>query len=684
MLDKIVYHKRVIFCEKLLFDKTLILVMIEDNIGDNKRRDKSRKKLVTVIIIAMVVGAAFFGAIYMSGERSQGSNSAYKQENNQGGAQSSNPSTVTIDNNTVISGKLKFPERNSNLEKVNIEGSTIEYTYYTKPTNLNYTTGDYIVGTTGNGYLRKIDSIQEEGNKVILHTQNANLTDVMEKGEFSLHGYLTNKGVVSTSSIPTRHTWKWNYSKDLIDLSISHTFYTKNKIKVHVSGEVKAWVNFTFIVKISHWKIKYFQFSVKNTEIASIGISANKSVILHKEYTIWEHTFPSITFDIGFVPVVITPKMNIRVGADVDLEANASASLSMKLTTKEGVEYTDGGWHTIHSFTKDISYKEPTVNLTANIKAYAITPEIEFLIYDIAGPTADLEPYLQLQASAGASLNGLNASAHLSWGLYAGVEGHIGVKIATLPEKSFKIFDLRWKLAGSQPTPKYNILIHVAPSSGGKVILNGNSYSDGQTVSLSAGSYSISVKPVSDYKFDYWKVSGGVSVSGNTGTTTVIISGSGSIAAVFISALSPPINLQATAGNGEVTLTWLPPSNANVSYYKIYRSTDSCGGDFLAKVSGDTLSYTDNSVTNGVTYYYYIVAITTTGTTSPPSNLVSATPGDSSYSTHASTLSSLGQLSESTKNVQLTTMPNLYAINIENKIANADFTSEETIYSQHY
>ncbi len=646
---------------------------------NNKRREKSRKKLATVIIIALVVGAAFFGAIYMSGERPQGNNSAYEQENNQGGAQSSNPGTVTIDNNTVISGKLKFPEKNSNLENVKVEGSTIEYTYYTKPTNLNYTTGDYIVGTTGNGYLRKINSIQEEGNKVILHTQNANLTDVMEKGEFSLHGYITNKGVVSSSTIPTRHTWKWNYSKDLIDLSISHTFYTKNKIKVHVSGEVKAWINFTFIVKISHWKIKYFQFSVTNTEIASIGMSANKSVILHKEYTVWEHTFPPITFDIGFVPVEITPKMNIKVGADVDLEANASASLSMKLTTQEGVVYRDGGWHTIHSFTKDISYKEPTVNLSANVKAYAITPEIEFLIYGVAGPTAELEPYLQLQASAGASLNGLNGSAHLSWGLYAGVEGHIGVKIATLAEKSFKIFDLRWKLAGSQPTPKYDILIHIAPSEGGNIILNGNSYRDGQTVSLSAGSYSISVKPISGYKFDYWKVSGGVSVSGNTATTTVVVSGTGSITAVFISALSPPINLQATAGNGEVTLTWLPPSNANVSYYKIYRSTDSCGGDLLAKVSGYTLSYTDTSVTNGVTYYYYIVAITTTGATSPPSNLVSATPSDSSYSTHASTLYSVGQLSGSTHNIQLASIPNSYAIGIENKVANADIKASNTI-----
>ncbi len=97
---------------------------------------------------------------------------------------------------------------------------------------------------------------------------------------------------------------------------------------------------------------------------------------------------------------------------------------------------------------------------------------------------------------------------------------------------------------------------------------------------------------------------------------------------------SAPLNLQATAGDGWVKLTWEPPSNnggSSITNYKIYRGTSSGGESYLTEVGGSTTTYTDNSVTNGVTYYYYVTAVNSVGE-SAKSNEVSATPHASSAS----------------------------------------------------
>lgn len=90
---------------------------------------------------------------------------------------------------------------------------------------------------------------------------------------------------------------------------------------------------------------------------------------------------------------------------------------------------------------------------------------------------------------------------------------------------------------------------------------------------------------------------------------------------------SPPRNLDASAGDGYVDLSWDPPADLLPPLgYFVYRGT-SPGGEGRI---GDTLlldtSYRDNAVTNGVTYWYYVTASNLDGE-SNPSNEVPATPG---------------------------------------------------------
>ncbi|HTS57471.1 MAG TPA: glycoside hydrolase family 44 protein [Terriglobales bacterium] len=89
-----------------------------------------------------------------------------------------------------------------------------------------------------------------------------------------------------------------------------------------------------------------------------------------------------------------------------------------------------------------------------------------------------------------------------------------------------------------------------------------------------------------------------------------------------------PSGLTATAGTGQVSLSWTASHGA--SSYSIKRSTAS-GGPYTPIGTATTNSYVDTSVTQGTTYYYVVTASNSSGQ-SGDSNQVSATPSKGSFS----------------------------------------------------
>jgi fibronectin type 3 domain-containing protein len=82
-----------------------------------------------------------------------------------------------------------------------------------------------------------------------------------------------------------------------------------------------------------------------------------------------------------------------------------------------------------------------------------------------------------------------------------------------------------------------------------------------------------------------------------------------------------PANLQGTAGNAQVALTWSPSTGATT--YHVKRSTTSGAESQIAAPA--TNNFTDTTVTNGTKYFYEISAVNSTGE-SANSNEIAATP----------------------------------------------------------
>lgn len=104
-----------------------------------------------------------------------------------------------------------------------------------------------------------------------------------------------------------------------------------------------------------------------------------------------------------------------------------------------------------------------------------------------------------------------------------------------------------------------------------------------------------------------------------------------------------PVNLAATAGNGLVTLSWVP--SAGAAYYNIYRGTSPGGEDNTPIATGVTATaFTDTGLPNGTTFYYVVTAANAAGE-SGPSNETAATPDASVlFSIHINFSDNLGQV----------------------------------------
>lgn len=99
------------------------------------------------------------------------------------------------------------------------------------------------------------------------------------------------------------------------------------------------------------------------------------------------------------------------------------------------------------------------------------------------------------------------------------------------------------------------------------------------------------------------------------------------VAAVTIPAV--PMNLVATAGNAQVTLTWSVGTGA--TSYRVKRSTTS-GGPYAQVATSASTAYTDTTLTNGTIYYYVVSAVNSVGegTNSGQATATPTAPGGTS------------------------------------------------------
>lgn len=110
--------------------------------------------------------------------------------------------------------------------------------------------------------------------------------------------------------------------------------------------------------------------------------------------------FSPIPFSIGPVPVWVTPTVDVFLFADGKIEAEATVGINLTEKIEGGLLYNRDSGFSIHkNFTKTLTPILPTVNISASIKG-GLETSAALKIYDATGPSAPLEVYAKLKASA--------------------------------------------------------------------------------------------------------------------------------------------------------------------------------------------------------------------------------------------------------------------------------------------
>ena len=135
--------------------------------------------------------------------------------------------------------------------------------------------------------------------------------------------------------------------------------------------------------------------------------------------------FAPITVLVGPVPVVITPSFQVYFGVDatgeitVDVVQEGSVEVGVQCAARC---HLAGSWKPIVDPSVEFRVNEAAVG--AEIRGY-VRPELSVKLYDVIGPSAEVEVFAVMGGRGGVQRNGLFGVAYLE----AGVSASAGVKV---------------------------------------------------------------------------------------------------------------------------------------------------------------------------------------------------------------------------------------------------------------
>jgi len=595
------------------------------NIPSNRRK----KTIIAITIVTILIASSFY-ALFL-----------YSQE----------PSA-----DTIIDDRVRLPENDARIVNVTVLNGSVVYEYSSAPDKLNYSVGDIIVGTTGMGYLRRITGIEQTGSEVKLLTENASLEDVIKKGEINFEKNLTSAMIQTESLASTSSLAETNSQFTLYEFDIDfEKDFTVDGVSVSIIGSASFDINLIMEARYDWFKgLQRVYFAAQTITKFSLGITASKAIDYSKEITLFDHYFPTFTITVGGIPILLTPRMSVLVGLDAALEGSLTASIQGNITTESGVKYENGAWSPVNDATHSIDYQTPTLSGSCEAEVYSIIPRLQLLIYGVVGPYFELRPYLSFDAEASITVS----QTTLSWNLDAGLKGTAGIEIAvfgrTIADYSDEIFDLKWDISqgnvviatSTVPSAPQNLQATVgnaqvslswsAPSSNGGTTITGykvfrGTSSGGESYLITVTGLSYTNTGLTNGQTYYYQVCAVSAVGDGPNSNEVS-------ATPFLSNTVPtaPQNLVAVAGDRLTNLSWQVPMSdggSPITNYRIYRGTSS-GNEVLLIQIGNTLSYTDSSLTNGIEYYYEVSAVNVIGE-GAKSNEESAIPTSVIYLPHA-------------------------------------------------
>ena len=291
--------------------------------------------------------------------------------------------------------------------------------------------GDVLLAAAGPefpaGLCRKVVSVGEQGGEVVVETAQAELSDVIDQGEVGFHMRITaadlpDDGIRAPGVRIVRDEAQPGTIPGIRGADDS------DGVTFTLTAPIADWAEAEGAITIDpdaycDWEIGWgglesaYYTQVLNTS-TDVSVSMKKDIDGTKEITLYKRTLTPITIMVGAVPVVILPEFEVKVGVDGQIVAGVTAGMALTTETWATISW-DGNWHLNCGSSYDATPKPPRVFGQLTVTGFA-SAGLAFEVYGVAGPTAELKPYVELAA---------DTQLDPWWTLSAGLKGEIGLEV---------------------------------------------------------------------------------------------------------------------------------------------------------------------------------------------------------------------------------------------------------------
>jgi formylglycine-generating enzyme required for sulfatase activity len=290
---------------------------------------------------------------------------------------------------------------------------------------------DLLVSEYGQGLLRRIASVRETATEVVVETMPAALTDAIEKCDLQLTRTLTPKDLRQVKQMAPgvrfgpSPSGRGEFFVELDDVVIYDGDGNPDtqSDQVVLSGELTLQLTLEFHIRIDNFTLKELKIAGSFKDTLKVDMETSVDVLsLDEKKEIASFDLNPIVVWVGPVPVVITPEMAIVVGVSGDVSLGITVGMEQHTCLKAGLQFRDGNWEPIHEVMCDFEWNPPRFLAAAEAKGYA-GPQLNFLLYGVAGPYVNTKGYIEFQ---------VDLFDDPWWVIYGGIEASAGAKMEIL------------------------------------------------------------------------------------------------------------------------------------------------------------------------------------------------------------------------------------------------------------
>ncbi|MBV7328777.1 hypothetical protein KFU94_11050 [Chloroflexi bacterium TSY] len=307
------------------------------------------------------------------------------------------------------------------------------------------------------GFLRRVANVKRTDSGVVVKTVQATLAEAIGDGTLDTSqvqltpddvvSITDNNGEVITSAALPGSPFRIQLDNVVLSDGLGGL--------ATIDGTIDLSANFRFSADFSRFRLIDLDFENSANVYAEIDVDVEQPLAgFHRKKRLRSYEFRTITVWVGWIPVVLTPRLDMYVGLDGDISVAITAGMTQGVNIDYDLTYSRGiGWN----LDREVDFYGSNIMLWGPITTYSLEafagPELTLAVYGVEAPYANLYGALDLE---------INMADSRWWTMYGGFKGEIGVRLDvevlgytyTIVDYAYPIYERKWIVAQASPSER--------------------------------------------------------------------------------------------------------------------------------------------------------------------------------------------------------------------------------------